>query len=606
MSPEAADILSGPVDVCIDRPVLSLDRPFTYRLAEELTAGVGSLVSVPFHGRLVKGWVLGPASEIPPRMLEVKNIQSEIRFFDPRMLELLRWVGTRYVAPLASVIKRAHPPRVVSEESEILPVPSSASEPAAGDRRRGEDDAMLAAYRGGDVLASSLRSGGGTFLLRPIPEAEHRTVVAAVAATLAAGRGALVLVPESRPIPATASALQHAFGDRVALFLGGDKRERYRRWLELRAGRSGCVVATRPGVFAPVANLGLIWISRESHPGHREDRAPYYHVRDVALERARIAGAVTVLAALLPSAEADVTETLTVAPLRRAWPVVEVVRPGPEGRAPRLVAALRRTHRAFLYAPVPGYGIAQVCRTCGLPAACAACRGLLRAEEGSVRCSVCGASGRCASCGGTSFGIRRGGAERVEEWAASVASVPVRRPRGAASFPAARALVSVGGPEVVKDIDPPALDTVGILDADLAARRPGIGAMERALATWMEAAAWARPVGRVIVQTVRPNDPAVQALVSGNPERFLRSEVPRRAAAGFAPGDPVFRVLGTAEVEEELARLGPKTLLATPAPSGETVCLLAIDPRDVVRFGNALRDLATRDVVSRVEAEPHL
>ncbi|MDP9242831.1 MAG: hypothetical protein M3O84_06625, partial [Actinomycetota bacterium] len=191
-------------------------------------------------------------------------------------------------------------------------------------------------------------------------------------------------------------------------------------------------------------------------------------------------------------------------------------------------------------------------------------------------------------------------------WAASVASVPVRRPRGAASFPATRALVSVGGPEAVKDIEPPALDTVGILDADLAARRPGIGAMERALSTWMEAAAWARPEGRVIVQTVRPNDPAVQALVSGNPERFLRSEVPRRAAAGFAPGDPVFRVFGSAEVEEELARLGPKTLLATPAPSGETVCLLAIGPRDVVRFGNAIRDLATRDVVSRVEAEPHL
>ncbi|MDP9296828.1 MAG: hypothetical protein M3O88_09085 [Actinomycetota bacterium] len=605
MPTEAAEVLSGAVDVCVDRPILSLDRPFTYRLGEDLSAGVGSLVSVPFHGRLVKGWVLGPASQIPPRMLAVKTVHSEIRFFDNEMLEVLRWVGDRYVAPLASVIRRSHPPRVVSEDSEVLRVPTRGSMPGAVVEGIA-DGAMLAAYRGGDALASSLRSGGGTFLLRPIPEAEHRTVVAAVATALRAGRRALVLVPESRPLPATASALRDAFGERVALFLGGDKRERYRRWLEIRAGRHECVVATRPGVFAPVRNLGLIWISRESHPGHREDRAPYYHVRDVAVERARIAGAVTVLSALCPSAEAGATETQEVTPLRRAWPLVEVVRPGAEGRAPRLVAALRGTRRAFLYAPIPGYGIAQVCRSCGLPAACAACRGLLRAEEGSVRCSVCGAPGRCASCGGRSFGIRRGGAERVEEWAASLASVPVRRSRGAASFPAGRGLVLVGGPEAVKDVQPPALDTVGILDADLAARRPGIGAMERALATWMEAAAWARPDGRVIVQTARANDPAVQALVSGNADRFLRSEVPRRVSAGFAPGDPVFRVFGSAEVEEELARLGPKTLLATPAPSGETVCLLAIDPRDVVRFGNAIRDLAARDVVTRVEAEPHL
>jgi primosomal protein N' (replication factor Y) len=605
MPTDHMEILSGAVDVCVDRPILSLDRAFTYRLDGGLGAGVGSLVSVPFHGRPVKGWVLGPAHEIPPRVLDVKKVHSEIRFFDPGMLELLRWVGDRYVAPLASVIRRSYPPRVVSEDSEVLP--AQASGPMlAPSVEVVADDAMLTAYRGGDVLASSVRSGGGTFQLRPIPEAEHRTVVAAVATALTAGRRALVLVPESRPLPATASALRDAFGDRVVLFLGGDKRERYRRWLEIRAGQHECVVATRPGVFAPIRNLGLIWISRESHPGHREDRAPYYHVRDVAIERARMAGAVTVLSALCPSAEAGATETRDVTPLRRAWPTVEVVRPGTEGRAPRLVAALRGAHRAFLYAPIPGYGIAQVCRSCGLPAACAACRGLLRAEEGSVRCSVCGAPGRCASCGGRSFGIRRGGAERVEEWAASLASVPVKRARGAASFPASRGLVLVGGPEAVKDVAPPALDTVGILDADLAARRPGIAAMERALATWMEAATWARPDGRVIVQSTRANDPAIQALVSGNPGRFLRSELPRRAAAGFAPGDPVFRVFGSAEVEAELSHLAPKTLLATPAPSGETVCLVAIDPRDVVRFGTAIRDLAARDVVTRVEAEPHL
>jgi len=598
------DLLSGPVDVCVDRPLLSLDRPFTYELDASLGAGVGSLVSVPFHGKSVKGWVLGASGDHPSRTLPVTKVLSDVRAFDRPMLALLRWVSERYVAPLSSVITRAVPPRVVSEEDAL---PDDETLDAAPATAAGSAGDVLLAYRNGEAVREAIRGGGsGAFRLRPVPELEHATVVAAVEATLSVHRRALVLVPESSPVPATAVALQEAFGDRVRLFLGGSKRERYRRWMELRGSQPDVVVATRPGVFAPVPDIGLIWLSRESHPGHREDRAPYYHVRDVALERARREGAVAVLSALCPSAEATVAVPREIAPVRRAWPIVEVVKPGPEGRAPRLVAALREAARAFLYAPVPGYGIAQVCKACGEPAACASCRGLLRAEEGRVACAVCGAPGRCANCGSPSFGIRRGGAERVEEWVSSIARVPARRARGVARFPAGRDALVVGGPESVKDIIPPELDIVGILDADLAARRPGITAMERALTTWMEASAWARPSGRVIVQTTRANDPAVQALVSGNPDRFLRVEVPRRTEAGFPPGAPVFRITGSAELETALRALEPTTLLAAPGAGGETVCLLAIDARDIAVFAATVRYLAVRGTVSRVEAEPHL
>jgi primosomal protein N' len=97
--------------------VLSLDRPFTYQLDEGIAAGIGSLVQVPFHGRLVRGWVLGPTEDVPERMLPVKKAVSPVRFFDSSMLEVLRWVSERYVAPLASVIARSYPPRVASEET---------------------------------------------------------------------------------------------------------------------------------------------------------------------------------------------------------------------------------------------------------------------------------------------------------------------------------------------------------------------------------------------------------------------------------------------------------------------------------------------------------
>jgi primosomal protein N' (replication factor Y) len=581
--------------------VLSLDRPFTYRLPIGSGAGIGSLVQVAFHGRRTRAWVLGAASEAPARILDVTAVASPVRFFDAEGLSLFRWVAERYVAPLATVIGRALPPRVVGEEAGWAPVPASPVAPPAG------APALLESYRGGEGLRRALATGSGAFRLRPAPEEEVDVAVEAVARCLEGGRRAIVLIAEATPLPATARAIGAAFGERVAMLAGGDRRSRYRRWLAVLAGGCDVVVGTRPAVFAPLRGVGLVYVARESHPAHREDRAPYYHVRDVARARAELEGSVMIGAALCPSAESVGDPSVAaVAPGSRRWPPVEVVRPGPEGRAPRLVRALREVRRGFVFEPIPGYGIAQVCRSCGRPAACGTCGGALRVASGAVTCVVCEAPGRCPRCGGERFGIRRGGAERVEEWAAAVTSVPVRRIEtgGRARLPRREELL-VGGADAVRDLGPGHLDLVAVLDADLAERRPGLAARERAVAVAMEAIGWARPGGRAIVQSAHPADAAVQALVRGNADRFLSGERDRRAAAGFPVGAPVFRVVGRPELVGELEALAPVTLLVTAAEE-QTVCLLALEPRRLPAFGALIRRLAARDIVARVEAEPHL
>jgi hypothetical protein len=202
--------------------------------------------------------------------------------------------------------------------------------------------------------------------------------------------------------------------------------------------------------------------------------------------------------------------------------------------------------------------------------------------------------------------VARGGAERVEEWARGVARVPVTRlgqkdrPR-----PPADAEVVVGGIDAVKDFGPVGLALVGILNADASLRRPGVSARERALAGWAEAAAWTGDGGRVVVQTSRPNDHAVQALVTGRPERFARGERPRLAEAGFPVGAPVFRVAGTDDLPAAIEALPHRTLLVSGIEE-RTVCLVALDLVDVPAFGAGVRRLAERGVVTRVEAEPHL
>ncbi|HTG47063.1 MAG TPA: hypothetical protein VK646_05365 [Actinomycetota bacterium] len=596
-APAASEVLAGPVEVCVDRPILALDRPFTYDLSPELEAGVGSLVRVRFAGKLTRGWVLGPSAEIPRRILPVLARVAPVRAFDDRGLALARWIAERYVSPLATAIGAMSPPRVAGEED----VQAAAAAPIP------PVDLVsprLTSYRGGSALLAAVSADPGSFVLRPSPEDEQALVVETVGACLHAGRRAIVVVPEASPLPATAAALRDAFGGAVCLFLGGDRRGRYRSWLDIRAGAFAVVVGTRPAVFAPLEDLGLLFVSRESHPAHHEDRAPYHHVREVALRRGGAERAAVVLAAACPSSEAAALGLPIVTPARRRWPRVEVVRPGVEGRAPRLLAALRGTRRGFVYAPVPGAGIAQICRTCGAPAACAACGGPLRLEEGAIRCIVCQAPGRCAVCGGADFGIRRGGAERVEAWVRGVAAVPVSRP-ARPRLPHASGEIVIGGAERVRDLGVGGLDLVAVLDADEAERRSGLAGPERALTIWMEAVGWARPDARVIVQSSHPGDPALQALVRGNPDRFWERERERRAAAGFPVGAPVFRVVGTAELDATLAAIEPITALTTTL-GDRTVCLLALEPGRVPAFGRAMRDLAGRGVVERVEAEPQL
>lgn len=599
-----------PVDVAVDIPKLELDRPFTYLLPEEHAPGTGLVVSVPFHGRTVKGWVLGPAADVPGRMLPIRRVLSKEPVIDARLLALARWMSERYVAPLSVVIGTLYPPRVASEEG-------SASDPAGDITLPRDVRSVLERYGSGSDLLAACRSDEGAFVVRPLPYEEGTACLEAVSACVEAGRDAIVLVPEAEPLPDTARLIAEAFGDAAIVFAGGDQRERYRAWLGMLSGRYRVVVGTRPAVFAPVSKLGLVWVHREAHPGHREERAPYYHVRDVALARSRLEGAACVLGGLAPSAEAvalaDRGEVITVraprAVEREAAPLVETVQPGREGRSPRLGSVLQDATGAFLLISTQGYGVAQVCRKCGEPARCAACSGTVVIREGSPVCAVCGRDVTCSSCGSTSFGVDRGGTERIEEWARHVTKLPVSRVEsGGDAVPPGEGRVIVGTAAAVKDLGPQRVQLVAILDPDRAGRRAGLAAAGQSLATWMEAAAWTGPKaegGRVLVQTRDASEPAIQALVRWDPWHLHRAEARRREEAGFPVGHPVFRVTGGPDLEQGLAELGPVHLLTTTL-GNQTVSLVTLRPEAVPRFRERILAWAGDHTVERVEAEPQL
>jgi primosomal protein N' (replication factor Y) len=127
----------------------------------------------------------------------------------------------------------------------------------------------------------------------------------AVAATLAQGRRAIVLVPEISLTPQTTRRFLARFPGRVGLFHSQlSPGERYDTWQRARAGLLDVVVGPRSALFTPLPDLGLIVLDEEHDTSFKaQDRSPAYHARDVALELARQAGATLILGSATPSLE---------------------------------------------------------------------------------------------------------------------------------------------------------------------------------------------------------------------------------------------------------------------------------------------------------------
>src|SRR5262249_27916029 len=125
-----------------------------------------------------------------------------------------------------------------------------------------------------------------------------------------AGGGVLLMVPEIALTPAVAAIFRAAFGDRVAIQHSGlSDGERYDQWRRIRRGDVDVVVGTRSAGFSPLSSLGLRVVDEEHDGSHKQEESPRYHGRDVAVVRARSAGALVVLGSATPSLESYTNAT---------------------------------------------------------------------------------------------------------------------------------------------------------------------------------------------------------------------------------------------------------------------------------------------------------
>ncbi|HEX5387231.1 MAG TPA: primosomal protein N' [Gemmatimonadales bacterium] len=179
----------------------------------------------------------------------------------------------------------------------------------------------------------TLAPGEGALLFGVTGSGKTLVYLEAVRRLLAAGHGAIVLVPEIGLTPQTVSRFRGAFGDDVAVLHSGlSDGERADAWRLLRRGERRVAVGARSAVFAPVQRLGIIVLDEEHEATYKNGETPRYHTRDVAAVRARLEGAALVLGSATPSLE---TLALALAaPVQAVSPASRQVAPPESSPAP--------------------------------------------------------------------------------------------------------------------------------------------------------------------------------------------------------------------------------------------------------------------------------
>lgn len=404
----------------------------------------------------------------------------------------------------------------------------------------------------------------------------------AIELVLARGAQAIVLVPEIALTPQTVARFQERFGERVAVLHSGLGRgERYDEWWRIRRGEVGVIVGARSAVFAPCTNLGLIVVDEEHETSYKQEEAPRYHARDVAIWRARWWSVPVILGSATPSLEtlfatqqgAAVRLNLPERAQGQPLPVVRVVdmrkhRGGPLF-APALTEALgshlERGQQALLFLNRRGYAPALLCPECGYVAQCSICSVNLcyHEEDRTLRCHYCGARTRpptvCPHCGSRFLRLRGVGTERVAQEVMRLfpkarvlrMDLDTTGARGAhqriyEAFRKGEADVLVGTQMVAKGWDVAGVTLVGVIQADTGLRQPDYRGPERTFQLLCQVAGRAGRgalPGEVIVQTYAPEHYAIRHGVQQDFDAFAEEELALRAAAGFPPFGHLVRLL---------------------------------------------------------------
>jgi primosomal protein N' (replication factor Y) len=418
--------------------------------------------------------------------------------------------------------------------------------------------------------------------------------LAAMRQILDQGKSSILMVPEIGLTPAVAADLHQVFGDEVAILHSGlTDAERAEQWHRIKRGEARVVVGTRSAVFAPVSDLALVIVDEEQDSSYKQEETPRYHARDVAVMRAKMAGAVVVLGSATPSLESYYNakkHKYELLELRdrveqRPLPEVEVLdmrlefqETGQEQVISRRLAEeirerLEKKEQVMVLLNRRGYSPVVLCRACGKTLQCNNCAVSMthHKREHKMECHYCGQVGRipdkCAHCGSEYVYFVGTGSEKLEELLhgmfpqARIGRLDRDTVRGREDFERAlNALnegeldILVGTQMIAKGHDVHGVTLVGVVGADMALSLPDFRAAERTFQLLTQVAGRAgrgQSPGKVVLQTYFPDHYAVQFAARHDFTGFYDKELQFRAWMHYPPYSAIANVLIRSEKMDE-------------------------------------------------------
>jgi primosomal protein N' (replication factor Y) len=428
----------------------------------------------------------------------------------------------------------------------------------------------------------------------------------AIAVALKHGRSAIVLVPEISLTPQTVERFKGRFAstpDTVAVLHSHlSQGERHDEWHKINSGRARIVIGARSAVFAPLKNLGLIIVDEEHETTYKQEEAPRYHARDVAVVRAKIEKCAVVLGSATPSLESyhnAITEKYKLATLTQRvdgqqMPLMRIVDLRQERRKGKIAPILseklsqaisdrlEKREQTILFLNRRGFSTSLLCSNCGEARDCPNCSVALTFHRHLARlsCHLCGHTAavpkKCPACGQDALIYAGFGTEKVEATVTQFFPKAVVRRMDADSmtrkeayretlrnFRTGKIDILVGTQMIAKGLHFPNVTLVGIINADLSLHMPDFRAGERTFQLLTQVAGRAgrgERTGEVFVQTYTPFSPSIQFARHHDFAGYFQQELEFRERCDFPPFKHAV-LITVRSAHEGRAKLSAETLV---------------------------------------------
>lgn len=405
-----------------------------------------------------------------------------------------------------------------------------------------------------------------------------------ISRVLAAGKQAIVLIPEIALTYQTVLRFYGRFGDRVSILNSRlSQGERYDQMERVKAGEVDVMIGPRSALFTPFSNLGLIVIDEEHETTYKSEQVPRYHARETAIERANMEGASVILGSATPSLEAfyrckkgeyEILEMKNRAGIQELPTVYTVDLREELKRGNRSILSdrlkelmkqrLEKKEQIMLFLNRRGFAGFISCRACGYVIKCPHCDvSLASHRNGRMVCHYCGyeepAVTACPSCGSTYIGGFKAGTQQIEdlvkrEFAGAVVlrmDLDTTKEKDGhekilEAFANEEADILIGTQMIVKGHDFPNVTLVGILAADMSLYANDYRAGERTFQLLTQAAGRAgrgKAKGEVVIQTYSPEHYSIKMASRQDYEGFYEEEIRYRELMGYPPVEQLLAVL---------------------------------------------------------------